>query len=327
MDEGPGSLDCSQSWTAALTVDQTDTGWPWRPDGDGGGRDRALHGGAEHSAFAGSVGLQPRSRRERGDCGHDAGFADGPDRWLHTDRDDARDRAGLAMISTVDNRGERGGQGGNRHCRQRPDRRRRGDHDRDRHDAEHRERRQGRDRAGAAAPAGVGRFLAFAYGGTGQQADRGGGGEDRGRTEGPGGRRDDSAGKSGGTPDGDAECTAGGPAAEARNVRLRADGSGAPGYLVAFGTDYETADGTCVRDYIHVSDLARAHVAALRHLEGGGGRLVLNCGYGREVSVREASNSPTQAPPDLDKPRLPALRMPHRRSSHGGNRVWVLRRV
>lgn len=92
VDEGPGSLDCSQSWTAALTVSQTDTGWPWRPDGDRGGRDRALHGGAEHSAFAGSVGLQPRSRRERGDCGHDAGFADGPDRWLHTDRDNVRDR-------------------------------------------------------------------------------------------------------------------------------------------------------------------------------------------------------------------------------------------
>ena len=58
--------------------------------------------------------------------------------------------------------------------------------------------------------------------------------------------------------------------------------------LVVFGTDYETADGTCVRDYIHVSDLARAHVAALRRLEGGGGSLVLNCGYGRGVSVREA---------------------------------------
>ncbi len=58
--------------------------------------------------------------------------------------------------------------------------------------------------------------------------------------------------------------------------------------LVVFGTDYETADGTCVRDYIHVSDLARAHVAALRHLEGGGGSLTLNCGYGQGVSVREA---------------------------------------
>ena len=77
--------------------------------------------------------------------------------------------------------------------------------------------------------------------------------------------------------------------------------------LVVFGTDYETADGTCVRDYIHVSDLARAHVAALRHLEGGGGSLVLNCGYGREVSVREAveavrvaSNSPFEV---QDRPR------------------------
>ena len=133
---------------------------------------------------------------------------------------------------------------------------------------------------------------------------------------------------------GDAECTAGRPVAEARNVRLRADGRGAPGYLVAFGTDYETADGTCVRDYIHVSDLARAHVEALRHLEGGGGRFVLNCGYGREVSVREAieavraaSNSPAQAPPDLGKPRLPDLHMPADEAHMVGTVIWVLRRM
>jgi len=54
-----------------------------------------------------------------------------------------------------------------------------------------------------------------------------------------------------------------------------------------FGDDYDTPDGTCVRDYIHVSDLAEAHVLALRHLEGGGGSLTLNCGYGRGYSVRE----------------------------------------
>lgn len=53
------------------------------------------------------------------------------------------------------------------------------------------------------------------------------------------------------------------------------------------GTDYPTPDGTCVRDYIHVSDLADAHVAALRHLLAGGGALTLNCGYGRGFSVRE----------------------------------------
>jgi hypothetical protein len=48
-----------------------------------------------------------------------------------------------------------------------------------------------------------------------------------------------------------------------------------------FGTDYPTPDGTGVRDYIHVTDLARAHVEALRHLMMGGGSLTLNCGYGR----------------------------------------------
>jgi UDP-glucose 4-epimerase len=54
-----------------------------------------------------------------------------------------------------------------------------------------------------------------------------------------------------------------------------------------FGVDYPTPDGTCLRDYIHVGDLADAHVAALRHLERGGGGATLNCGYGRAYSVRE----------------------------------------
>jgi UDP-glucose 4-epimerase len=54
-----------------------------------------------------------------------------------------------------------------------------------------------------------------------------------------------------------------------------------------FGTDYPTPDGTCVRDYIHVSDLARAHLDALRYLRGGGASLTANCGYGRGYSVRE----------------------------------------
>jgi UDP-glucose 4-epimerase len=53
------------------------------------------------------------------------------------------------------------------------------------------------------------------------------------------------------------------------------------------GTDYPTPDGTCVRDYVHVDDLARAHLAALDYLERGGGPAVLNCGYGRGHSVRE----------------------------------------
>ena len=58
-------------------------------------------------------------------------------------------------------------------------------------------------------------------------------------------------------------------------------------HLEIYGTDYPTPDGTCIRDYIHVSDLADAHLLALDHLEGGGENLVLNCGYGRGYSVRE----------------------------------------
>lgn len=54
-----------------------------------------------------------------------------------------------------------------------------------------------------------------------------------------------------------------------------------------FGTDYPTPDGTCIRDYIHVDDLAAAHVSALRYLLDGGKTTVLNCGYGRGYSVRE----------------------------------------
>lgn len=54
-----------------------------------------------------------------------------------------------------------------------------------------------------------------------------------------------------------------------------------------FGDDYPTPDGTGVRDYIHVADLAEAHVLALAHLEMGGESLSLNCGYGRGHSVRE----------------------------------------
>ena len=52
-----------------------------------------------------------------------------------------------------------------------------------------------------------------------------------------------------------------------------------------FGTDYPTHDGTCVRDYIHVSDLVQAHLDALRYLRAGGGSATMNCGYGRGFSV------------------------------------------
>ena len=54
-----------------------------------------------------------------------------------------------------------------------------------------------------------------------------------------------------------------------------------------FGTDYPTPDGTCIRDYIHVSDLVHAHFLALRHLRSGASSLTLNCGYGHGFSVLE----------------------------------------
>jgi UDP-glucose-4-epimerase GalE len=57
--------------------------------------------------------------------------------------------------------------------------------------------------------------------------------------------------------------------------------------LHVFGTDYDTPDGTCVRDYVHVSDLADAHVAALSYLREGGPSTALNLGTGRGASVRE----------------------------------------
>jgi UDP-glucose 4-epimerase len=57
--------------------------------------------------------------------------------------------------------------------------------------------------------------------------------------------------------------------------------------LFVFGTDYDTKDGTGVRDYIHVTDLADAHIQALEHLRRGGESTLLNCGYGHGYSVRE----------------------------------------
>jgi len=59
--------------------------------------------------------------------------------------------------------------------------------------------------------------------------------------------------------------------------------------LTIFGTDYDTPDGTGVRDYIHVSDLVDIHHRVLHHLRNGGESLLLNCGYGRGFSVREVA--------------------------------------
>jgi len=58
-------------------------------------------------------------------------------------------------------------------------------------------------------------------------------------------------------------------------------------HVSVFGSDYATPDGTGVRDYIHVEDLASAHLKALDYLRGGGSNITLNCGYGHGYSVRE----------------------------------------
>jgi UDP-glucose 4-epimerase len=57
--------------------------------------------------------------------------------------------------------------------------------------------------------------------------------------------------------------------------------------MQVFGTDYETPDGTCIRDYIHVSDLADAHVLLVEYLLAGGANVTANCGYGKGASVLE----------------------------------------
>ena len=62
---------------------------------------------------------------------------------------------------------------------------------------------------------------------------------------------------------------------------------GARPHLDVYGSDYPTKDGTCIRDYIHVEDLAAAHLAALEHLRAGQESLTVNCGYGHGFSVRD----------------------------------------
>ncbi len=66
-------------------------------------------------------------------------------------------------------------------------------------------------------------------------------------------------------------------------------------HLDVFGRDYDTPDGTCVRDYIHVSDLARAHLLALEFLRAGGESNVFNCGYGHGASVLDVIKSVERA--------------------------------
>lgn len=66
-------------------------------------------------------------------------------------------------------------------------------------------------------------------------------------------------------------------------------------HLMIYGTDYPTADGTGVRDYIHVDDLAQAHLDALAYLRAGGACTTLNCGYGHGYSVREVIEAMSRA--------------------------------
>ena len=61
--------------------------------------------------------------------------------------------------------------------------------------------------------------------------------------------------------------------------------------MSVFGTDYPTPDGTCIRDYIHVCDLAKAHVLALQYLFNGGTSDVFNCGYSTGFSVNDVINT------------------------------------
>ncbi len=78
--------------------------------------------------------------------------------------------------------------------------------------------------------------------------------------------------------------------------------------LSVFGTDYDTPDGTCIRDYIHVEDLAAAHLNALDHLRADGESLTLNCGYGHGYSVREVIDAVER----ISGKRLNVLEKPRR---------------
>jgi UDP-glucose 4-epimerase len=78
-------------------------------------------------------------------------------------------------------------------------------------------------------------------------------------------------------------------------------------HVAVFGTDYPTPDGTGVRDYIHVDDLAQAHLDALVYLQGGGASTTFNVGYGHGYSVREVLDAVTRAHgapvPAVEQPR------------------------
>jgi UDP-glucose 4-epimerase len=66
-------------------------------------------------------------------------------------------------------------------------------------------------------------------------------------------------------------------------------------FMEVYGTDYDTPDGTCIRDYIHVTDLVRAHMTALRHLRDGGDSDIYNCGYSKGFSVLQVIDAVKRA--------------------------------
>jgi len=83
--------------------------------------------------------------------------------------------------------------------------------------------------------------------------------------------------------------------------------------LQVFGDDYPTPDGTCLRDYVHVSDLARAHLLALQHLESEGASGSYNLGIGKPFSVRDVISSVER----VSGRRVPAQRVPRRQGDPG----------
>jgi UDP-arabinose 4-epimerase len=80
-------------------------------------------------------------------------------------------------------------------------------------------------------------------------------------------------------------------------------------HLSVFGNDYDTRDGTCIRDYIHVCDLARAHALAVDYLASGGANVAVNLGSGRGISVSEILRS-IQGLTSID---VPIVMQPRRR--------------
>jgi len=77
--------------------------------------------------------------------------------------------------------------------------------------------------------------------------------------------------------------------------------------LKIFGMDFDTHDGTAVRDYVHIADLADVHVSALQYLHDGGRNLTVNCGYGREVSVMDVVATVER----VCGARIPYIRQPY----------------